>query len=294
MMMAGKKESPAWLPALSPDAIKFTAPTIMVKLIGTIDPEGYPHVTLIACNKAVTSDTIKWGQFTQGTSKRNVLDRAKQGVFYMTTTAPYKFLQAKMDLDHCSVEGADAADFNAESLFRYNTYVRVYKVYFNKVRAVSPIRDLPILGILNGIIVDAIGKNGMKTGIAEKRLPLVGESLFNGALNPKFACWLDPADGYPVIVPCFQARAIEGKRVVFPLTQFKHELAVLGNGIKIAFFALDTELRSILVKGTSLGFTRSAGTSFGQVDIETVYNTMPPVPGVVYPALETRPKVEQF
>ncbi|HME55461.1 MAG TPA: hypothetical protein VKM55_24850 [Candidatus Lokiarchaeia archaeon] len=292
--MTGKNEKSAWMKTLSPEAINFTAPTIMVKLLGTIDPEDYPHVTLIACNKAVASDTIKWGQFTQGTSKRNVLERPKQGAFYMTTKAPYKFMQAKMDLDRCSVEGADAADFNAESLFRYNTYVRVYKIYFNKIKAVSPIRDLSPIGILNGAIVDGIGKNGMKTGIMEKRLPLAGASLFNGALNPKFACWLDPADGYPIIVPCFQARAIERKSIVFPLTQFKQDLAVLETGAKAAFFALDTELRSLLVKGKFLGFKKSSGISFGQVDIETVYNTMPPVPGVVYPALEIRPKVEQF
>lgn len=293
-MMTNKKKKSAWLRELSSAAIEFTAPTIMVKLLGTIDPEGCPHVTLIACNKAVTSDTIKWGQFTQGTSKRNVLDNPKQGAFYMTTTAPYKFMQVKMDFNRCSVEGADAADFNAESLFRYNTYVRVYKVYFNKIQMVSPIKDLSPIGILNGAIVNAIGKNGTKTGFPEERLPLVGESLFNGALNPKFACWLDSADGYPVILPCFQARTIERKRVVFPLTQFKHDLATLENGAKIAFFALDTELRSILVKGKFLGFKKCAGFSFGQVEIETVYNTMPPVPGVVYPALEIRPKVEQF
>ena len=292
--MTGKNEKSAWMPALSPDAIEFTAPTIMIKLLATIDPDGYPQVTLIACNKAVASDTIKWGQFTQGTSKRNVLECPKQGVFYMTTTAPYKFMQVKMDLDRCSVEGADATDFNADNLFRYNTYVRVYKVYFNKVKAASPIKDLSPLGILNGAIVDAIGKNGMRTGIVEKRLPMLGEALFNGVLNPKFACWLDPADGYPVIVPCFQARAIERKRIVFPLTQFKKDLAVIEKGAKVAFFALDTELRSILVKGTFLGIKKSVGISFGHMDIETVYNTMPPIPGVVYPALETRPKVEHF
>jgi len=293
-MMTAKNGKAAWLPEIFPSAIEFTAPTIMIKLVGTIDPEGNPHVTLIACNKAVSSDTIKWGQFTLGTSKRNVLDRPKQGAFYMTTKAPYKFMQAKMDFDRCSVEGADAADFNAEVLFRYNTYVRIYKVYFNKVKAVSPITDLSPLGILNGAIVDAIGKNRMKTGIEEQRLPLLGVSLFNGALNAKFACWLDPADGYPVIVPCFQARAIERKRIVFPMTQFKQDLAALETGAKTAFFALDTELRSILVKGTFLGFKKASGISFGQVDIETVYNTMPPLPGVVYPALEIRPKVEQF
>nr|MDO8110958.1 pyridoxamine 5'-phosphate oxidase family protein [Candidatus Sigynarchaeota archaeon] len=133
MESKNEEQSSSWSAGLSEEAIAFTIPTVMVKLLATIDPDGYPHITLIVSNQAVSKDFIKWGQFTVGMSKRNVAANPKQGAYYMTIFPPYRFMQAKMTLDHCSTEGADAADLNDAFLFRYNTYVRIYKVYFNKV-----------------------------------------------------------------------------------------------------------------------------------------------------------------
>jgi hypothetical protein len=77
---------------------------------------------------------------------------------------------------------------------------------------------------MQGIIVNFIGKGGTKNGMVEYRLPEYGNKLFNGAIFPKFLAYLDPADGYPVMLPVFQARAVEYKRIVFPLAQFKTDL----------------------------------------------------------------------
>nr|MDO8112198.1 hypothetical protein [Candidatus Sigynarchaeota archaeon] len=160
-------------------------------------------------------------------------------------------------------------------------------------RNLEPGEDAASRARRDRIIANAIGKGGMKTGHVEERLPLYGVQLFSGPIIPKFACYVD-ADGYPVIFPCFQARAIERKQIVFPLTQFKDELLKFKKADKLAFLAIDTESRSLLVKGTFLGFKKSRGITYGQVDIDQVYNSMPPTPGLVYPALEVRPKIEKF
>jgi hypothetical protein len=293
-MEMAKNKKMAWHPALSQEEIEFTSPDVMAKLLGTIDPAGYPHVTLIACNKAVDQETIKWGQFSVGTSKKNVLRDPRQGVFYMTSKSPYRFLQAKMDFDRISTDGADAMDFNQASLFRYNTYVRIYKVYFNTVKAVSGIRDLSMGGIVKGMLSAPIAAGGVNTKSAESRMPAFGTRLFNGPINPKFACYFDPSDGYPIIVPCFQARAFGGNAIVFPLSQFRTDLESLKEGDKIAFYAMTQDLRSLLVKGTFSGFKKVRGITTGRASIDIIYNSMPPAPGQVYPVLETRPKVEQF
>lgn len=281
-------------PVLDPGMITFTTPEIMLKLLATIDPAGYPHVTLISSSVAVDGSTIKWGEFTRGRSKQHVLANPKQGVFYMTTAMPFKFMQAKMDFTRCSTEGADAADFNQMALFRYNTYMRISKVYFNTVVAASPVRDLSLGGIVRGIVASGWAKGSMRTGTIEHRLPAWGETLFNGPVNPKVACFLDPADGYPVLVPCFQARPVERKRISFPLTQFADDLQRLEPGDKVAFHALDMETSNLLVKGTFVEFQRGRGVRHGIVDIDEVYNGMPPVPGVLFPPASTRPKVTAF
>jgi hypothetical protein len=134
----------------------------------------------------------------------------------------------------------------------------------------------------------------LKTDHPEARIPPFGTTLFNAPVGPKFLALLDPADGYPVIVPCFQARAVEGRMVAFPITQFKDDLALLQPGAKVAVFALSFELTSILVKGIYTGTKRARGIRFGTVDVTEVYNTMPPVPGMLFPVKESRPKVVNF
>ena len=78
----------------------------------------------------------------------------------------------------------------------------------------------------------------------------------------------------------------------------KRQVCVSVNAIpdhaKLAVFALNLEVMSLLVKGTFLGLKKARGMTFGSIDIEQVYNTMPPVPGQIYPELAVRKKVEQF
>ncbi|MHA1196941.1 MAG: hypothetical protein ACTSSM_12680, partial [Promethearchaeota archaeon] len=88
---------PKWEPTLSDEAVEFTQAEIMLKLISTIDERGWPHITLISSNHAISKDQIVWGSFVTGQSKKNVLKNPKQGIFYMTANMPFKFLQVKAD-----------------------------------------------------------------------------------------------------------------------------------------------------------------------------------------------------
>ena len=169
--MAKKKNELNWLSELTEDSIEFTYPEIMAKLIATIDDNGDPHITMIASNKAVNKKEVKWGKFTQGTSKKNVFKDPKQGIIFMTAEMPFKFLQIKADFDHCTTEAKYAEDFNTTDLFRYNVYMRIDRIFFNKVKAARPIRDISLLGIMKGMIANLGGKRKYKTGEIEKRLP---------------------------------------------------------------------------------------------------------------------------
>ena len=285
-----KKNNTKWLPKLEKESVEFTFPEIMAKLVSTIDPKGDPHITMIASNKARDETTVKWGQFTDGTSKENVVKNPKQGILFMTAEIPFKFLQIKADFDYCSTEAEDAVDFNQTDLMRYNVYMRVYKTYFNKVKAASSIRDIKLFGIVKGIVANLFGKRKFKTGKREERLPDFGMKLFNGAIFPKFIAYIDPTDNYPIIIPCFQARAIENKTITFTFSQFKEDLNNIPTGAKVAVFVMDFKLETMLVKGTYKGKQSSRGV----IDIEQVYNSMPPQAGYIYPEKEYRKKVTEF
>ena len=279
-----------WFSKLTDEAVNFTHPEIMAKLIATIDEDEGLRITMIANNRAINNEFVKWGQFTEGISKKNILKNPKQAILFMTAEMPFNFLQIKADYDYCSTEAVDAEEFNQTDLMRYNVYMRVYKTYFNKIKEAGKIRNISLLGIIKGIIVNLFGKRKFKTGKIEERLPKFGMKLFNGPIFPKFIAYIDPKDGYPIIIPCFQARAIEHKTIIFPLTQFKQDLKMIPEDVKVAVFVMDFELETLMVKGSYKGIKNNRGI----IDIEQVYNSMPPKAGYIYPELDVRKKVINF
>ncbi|MHA1777740.1 MAG: hypothetical protein DRO88_07200 [Promethearchaeia archaeon] len=279
-----------WLPELDESAVKFSHIEIMAKFVATIDPQGYPHITMITSNKATSPSVLKWGEFTTGQSKSNVVKNPKQGFLYMTAEMPFQFLQVKGELESISTDGEDAADFNQISLFRYNTYMRIYRTFFNRIIQARKIRNISLFGIVRGILANLNPfQFKAKTGDYEERLEPVGIRLFSGPIFPKFISYID-TDGYPVIIPCFQARTVEGKRIRIPLTQFKDDLLQIPKDSKVAMFAMDFEMVTQLIKGRFLGIQRKTGI----VDIERVYNSMPPKMGEIYPNKVKVEKVEEF
>lgn len=283
-----------WFSEFSEEAITFTEPEIMVKLVSTIDPRGWPHITLISSNQAKNKNQVIWGQFTEGLSKKYVEKNPKQGILWMTIEMPFKILQAKVKLNYVKTEGEDIEYFNKVDLMRYNAYLSVWKVFYNDVIAVSPIKKLSLLGIIKGILWDMIGKGATKTELSEKRLNVTGYKLFKGPLNPKFISYIDPSDGYPIIIPCIQLQAADHNRLIFPPTVLKEDLEKIPPNSKIAVFGMNTDLVNQLVNGTFIGFKKFRAIKFGIVEIEEIYNSCPPLIGKIYPEIETRPKVTDF
>ncbi len=292
--MGKDKNKVKWSSEISEEGIEFTQPDIMLKLVSTIDEQGRPHVTLISSNCAISKDKIVWGAFTEGLSKKYVKERPKQGIFYMTAAMPFKFLQAKVDFSHTTKEGKDLDHFNQTQLMRYFTYVRTHTAYYNNIVAATPIRNLPLFGIVKGIIKDIIGKGGAKTKLDEKRLNVIGYKLFAAPIAVRVISYIDPTDGYPTMIPAIQLQAADRNRLVFPPSVIKEDLHQIPVGSKVAVFGMNFEFYNQLVKGTFTGFEKFRGIKFGVIEIEEVYNSTPPVPKVIYPRVESVPKVTEF
>ena len=292
--MGKNKNEFEWNSEISEKGIEFTQPDIMLKLISTIDERGWPHITLIASNRAISKDKIVWGAFTEGSSKKYVKKRPKQGIFYMTAEMPFKFLQVKADFSHTTKEGEDLEHFNQSQLMRYFTYVRVHTAYYNNIVAATSVRDLPLFGIAKGIIKDIIGKGGAKTKLEEKRLNVIGYKLFATPIAVRVISYIDPTDGYPTMIPCIQLQAADHNRLVFPLSVLKEDLYQIPIDSKVAVFGMNFDYYNQVVKGTFTGFKKFRGIKFGVIEIEEIYNSTPPVTGVIYPKVETIPKITEF
>ncbi len=92
-------------------------------------------------------------------------------------------------------------------------------------------------------------------------------------------------DGFPWIIPVVPAVAAGDHRIVFARTTYRSELASIPNGAPVALFAMNMQMESVLLRG-SYG-VRPAG--LGVIDVDWVYNTMPPKPGQIFPPIPLRP-----
>lgn len=292
--MNKKKSLPKWNFELSEEAIEFTQPDIMLKLISTIDERGWPHITMISSNRAINKNQVVWGAFTEGLSKKYVKERSKQGIFFMTSNMPFKFLQLKADFTYTTSEGEDLEHFNKSNLMRYFTYVRVHTAYYNNIVAATPVRSLPLGGILKGIILDMMGKSGAKTRLNEKRLNVIGYKLFTAPIAVRAIAYIDPTDGYPIMIPCIPLQATDHNRLVFPLSSLKDDLLQTPVDSRVAVFGMNFDYANQVIKGPFKGFKKFRGIKFGVIEIEEIYNSSPPVVGKIYPEIETRPKIADF
>ncbi|MHA1257044.1 MAG: hypothetical protein ACTSPS_15750 [Promethearchaeota archaeon] len=282
-----------WSSKISDEIINFTQPEVMVKLISTIDPRNWPHITLISSNRVISEEKIVWGEFTKGLSKEYVKKNPKQGLFYMTAETPFKFIQVKADFSHTETEGEDMETFNKSDFMRYFTYVTIYKVYYNNIVAATPIRELPFGGISRKITKEII--KSAKTELDEKKLNVIGYKLFTNPIGIRALSYIDPSDGYPIIIPHLQLQAVDHNRLYFPLTALKEELSEIPVNSKVAVFAANFDMASQVVKGTFTGIHEAGEIEYGLIDIDEIYNSSPPITGVIYPpGHKIRPKVTKF
>ncbi|MCP4761007.1 MAG: hypothetical protein GY870_04440, partial [archaeon] len=202
----GKNKFSDWRSEFDQVSIKFTQGDFMFKLLATIDQKERPHLTMIACQGAKTPNEFVWGQFTQGTSKKNVLKNPKQGVFIMTAelSIPIKFIRAKIKYTHFLEEGEDVEMFSRIPLIKYNTYVNIFRAFYSEVISVTPINTISLIGMGKGIIGNLIAKKAAKDKMAKHKLSPWAFKLINDPLSFKFLGYIDPSDGYPIVIPCMQ------------------------------------------------------------------------------------------
>lgn len=283
-----------WSSELSDKALDFTQPEIMMKVIATVDERGWPHITVITSNRAIAQDTIVYGEFSKGLSKKYTVENKKIGMVYMSADMPFQVLNVKAEFSHSKTEGPDLEYFNVSQLMRYMTYMNVYKAYYVNIVKASQVRKLALGGIVSGLLKVLIGKGGAKTNTEEKKLNPLGYKLFNGAINPKFLAYIDPEDGYPMIIPIIQLQAADHNRLVFPPTALKSDLEKIPKDTIVSVLGMNMSLANQVIKGPFKGFQKFRGIKLGVIDIEEIYNSSPPAPGIIYPEIYHRPKVEEF
>jgi hypothetical protein len=275
--------------AFQPGDMKEFEPDAKVGLIATINPEGLPHLTLITALQAKTPTQLYWGQFTEGFSKKNV--KTNPNTAFMIMSLKRELWRGKALWTHENKEGDDYEMFNKKPMFRYNAYFGIHTVHYMDLVETYGREKLPMGAIVKGALKTKFAKGFAKTRTSSQVLKPWAEGMFNRLDSLKFLAYIG-SDGFPAIIPVIQCQAADTRRLAFAPTAYSDELEQLKEGSTVAVHGLTLQMEDILVRGTFNGFRRFMGIKLGTIDIEWVYNSMPPIPGQIYPVRDLKPVTE--
>jgi hypothetical protein len=264
-------------------------PAEKIGLVASIDPAGRPHITLITSIMAPRPDLITLGEFCRGLSKQHIQQNPQ--VAFLIMTLDRRLWRGRARWTHLRREGPEYQRYNEIPMFRYNTYFGINTVhYLDLVAATAPAR-LPMAAIAAGALLTRWGKGAAATGDPARILKPFAEALFNQLGSLKFISYVGP-DGFPALIPAIQCQAADSRRLAFAPLPFGAELGRLQSGMEVAVFGLTMGMEDVLIRGTFRGFQPCRLVRLGLVDIEWVYNSMPPAHGQIYPEVPLAPVTE--
>jgi hypothetical protein len=271
------------LTVFSPEDIQSTQPAMKIGLLVTVTPEGLPHVTLISSLMACAPQQMAFGQFTEGFSKKYILNNPKTGFLIMSLDKD--LWRGKATFTNSTKEGPEYEYYNNVPMFRYNAYFGVHTVYYLDLLSQTGKTPLPMNRIIFAAVQTMLARTlGRKPG--QKDVLNTWTRAFLDKLdNLKFLAYVG-ADGYPVIIPAIQAQSLDKQHILFSASVYTGELEAIPAGADLAVFSMALTMEDVLLRGKYLGIHRVGGFMAGVVDVDWVYNPMPPVPGQVYPPVE--------
>ena len=273
------------LTAFSAEDIQNTQPAMKIGLLATVTPDGLPHVTLISSLMACTPSGLCFGQFTEGLSKKHILNNPKVGFLIMSLDKD--LWRGKASYTHFSKDGPEYDYYNNVPMFRYNAYFGVHTVYYFDLVSHTGKSPLPMNKIIFAAVQTMLARTlGRKPG-NEPVLNDWTRAFLNKLDNLKFLSYVG-TDSYPIIIPAIQTQSLDAQHVLFSTSVYTDELENIPPGADLAIFSMALTMEDVLLRGKYLGIRHVAGIRAGVVQVDWAYNPMPPVPGQVYPPVELK------
>jgi hypothetical protein len=276
--------------SFSVQEMKAFEPAEKIGLVACVNPDGLPHISLITSIMAPKPDQLTLGQFCKGLSKQYIQQNPQ--IAFLIMTMDKKMWRGRARWTHLKNEGAEYERYNEIPMFRYNSYFGINTVHYLDLIETSESQDLPMPKIILSAMLTKLAKAAAATGEKDRILKPFAEDLFNQLDSLKFIAYLGH-DGFPVIVPVIQCQAADSRRLAFSPIAFKDELNRIPKETQVAVFGLTMGMEDVLIRGTFRGYKKTIGLTLGIIDIDWVYNSMPPAHGQIYPEVELTP-VREF
>jgi hypothetical protein len=273
----------------SAEDIRSLEPPMKIGLLASLNAAGQPHITLLSSLMASSPTQVAFGQFTEGMSKKHILTHPKAGFLVMSLDR--HLWRGKATFTHTASAGKDYDYYNNTPMFRYNAYFGVHTVYYFDLADHTGRAALPMNRIIVAALQTAVARRLAGKADSTAVMNHWTRAFLNKLDNLKFLAYAG-ADGYPVLIPAIQAQCLDAHRVLFSTSVYTDELDAIPAGASLAVYGMALTMEDVLLRGTYEGIRRVGGIRAGVVSVDWVYNSMPPVPGQIYPPVEIKPVTE--
>jgi hypothetical protein len=273
-------------PQLTEEGVRAFEADAKIALLATQTPMGHPHVTLITSLQARTPRELMFGQFCEGLSKQHLRVEPRAGVLVMTSDRRIWRVRARWT--GATQHGNDYERYNKKPMFRYNAYFGVHTVHYLDVVEAGDVERTATRSLLLGALKGRLGRVLLRGGADKRILSPWAVRHIGRPTTLTFVAFVRP-DGFPWIVPPVPTQPAGTRRLALWPAPHQAELAGLEPGTVVACFALNLAMESVLVRGRLSAWHRVLGARAGLLDIEEVYNSMPPKHGRIYPLEPLQP-----
>ncbi len=263
-------------------------PAEKIGVVASKSPQGLPHITLITSIQASGPSQMTLGEFCKGTSKECIQQDPE--IAFIIMTLKKEMWRGRAKWTHRRSEGPEYEEYNNTPMFRYNAYFGINTVHYLDLVETGGKEKLPLGKIVAASLLTKLAKGGLKKNSGERILKPFAEKIFNDLSSLKFVSYIDD-DEWPVLFPAIQCQAADSRRLTFSSLAFGEDLAKIKRASTVAVLGLTMGMEGVLIRGTFQGFKRSRGINVGSIDIDWVYNSMPPCHGQIYPQIELAPIV---
>ncbi|MBU0934985.1 MAG: hypothetical protein KKI09_02210 [Spirochaetes bacterium] len=266
--------------------LSFFEPDGKVGLLAVKNPEGLPHISLITAMQGCGRSRLIFGQFCEGRSKTWLQERPEAGFLLMTLDR--KIWTGKARWVEKKNSGPEHELMNRKPMWRYNAYFGIHTVHYLDLVGVSRCRNLPLGRVAAGLATGLLCKLFSRPYNGERIMNRWTEKFIAKPGNLKFLAWID-RDGYPRIVPQLGAISLNSASVLVPGIEYFREIATIPEGVSVALFAMALSMEDVLVRGIWRRHKQG-----GRLEVNWVYNSMPPVAEQIYPPVPLNAKVTVF
>lgn len=260
-------------------------PAEKIGLIATVNPDQKIHMTLITSIMAPGPKQLTLGEFCSGRGKWFIQQNNRTSFLIMTLDK--KYWRGKARWTHKRFEGKEYEQYNELPMFRYNTYFGINTVHYLDLVETEGPTPLPLPRIIPAALLTKLAKSAAATGQSQSILKPFALGLLNDLGSLKFLSYLG-SEGFPEIIPIIQCQAADSRRLAFSPLAFEQDLNLVPDSAEVAVFCLNLKMQSVLVRGVYQKPSRFRGIKLATVDINWVYNSMPPIHDQIYPPVELK------